>query len=302
MSDSLKQTLLAAFRVLMGPLVRILLRHGISFAEFAEVAKAVYVETAVKDFKVVGRRATRTRIAVITGLTRKEVKRVIDEAVEERYELRASYNRLGRVLEGWHTDSDFIGPYGMPLELQYESSNPDDITFAGLVKRHSGDMSPRSVLDELVRVAAVTETDAGWFRVLRRDYIPEAQGIHNFERVGGVIKSFLNTIDFNMTKPAPGKGRFERSVSTDGIRLEDLAKFDGYIRERCQAMLEEIDNWLTNLPKPNENKGDVTIKTGLGIYHYIAEENDERSFKSLLVDEGLIRETSNQESEKKAKV
>lgn len=299
MSDSLKQTLLAAFRVLMGPLVRILLRHGISFAEFAEVAKAVYVETAVKDFKVVGRKATRTRIAVITGLTRKEVKRVIDEAVEERYELKASYNRLGRVLEGWHTDPDFIGPYGMPLELLYESSNQDDITFSALVKRHSGDMSPRSVLDELVRVAAVTETDAGWFRVLRRDYIPEAQGIHNFERVGGVIKSFLNTVDFNMTKPAPGKGRFERQVvAADGIKIEDLARFDEYIRERCQSMLEEIDNWLTNLPKPDDSQGDVSIKTGLGIYHYIAEENDERSFKSLLVDEGLIREASNRESEK----
>ena len=171
MSDSLKQTLLAAFRVLLGPLVRILLRNGISFAEFAEVAKAVYVESALKDFKVVGRKATRTRIAVITGLTRKEVKRVIDDAIKERYELKTSYNRLGRVLVGWHTDSEFIGPYGMPLELQYESDNPADITFSYLVKKHSGDMSPRSVLDELVRVGAVLETEGGWFRVLRKQHV-----------------------------------------------------------------------------------------------------------------------------------
>ncbi len=293
MSDSLKQTLLAAFRVLMSPLVRILLRHGISYAEFAEVAKAVYVETAIRDFKVVGKRATRTRIAVITGLTRKEVKRVIDEAVKERYELKTSYNRLGRVLVGWHTDPEFIGPYGMPLELQYESGNPADVTFAGLVKKHSGDMSPRSILDELVRVGAVLETEGSWYRVLRRDYIPEAQGVHNFERVGGVIKNFINTIDFNMTKSAPGKGRFERMVvADDGIRTQDLPKFDAYLRDRCQSLLEEIDNWLTKLPKPTEEESASVIKTGLGIYHYMGDDLDDRTFKELLIDEDLVRNES----------
>lgn len=298
MSDSVKQTLLAAFRVLMGPLVRILLRQGVSFAEFSEVAKAVYVEVAIKDFKVVGRRATRTRIAVMTGLTRKEVKRVIDEAMKERYELKTSYNRLGRVLVGWHTDPDFTGPYGMPLDLQYETENPDELTFSLLVKRHSGDMSPRSILDELVRVGAVREIDGGWFRVLRRDYIPEAKGVHNFERTGSVIRNFVNTIDFNMTKLAPGKGRFEREVVADhGIRLEDLPKFDEYLRARCQSLLEEVDNWLTNLPKPNIKKGERVVRTGLGIYHYLSPPGEERSFKNLLIDEGLIKVSASQESE-----
>jgi hypothetical protein len=290
MSESVKQTLLAAYRVLMGPLVRILLRQGISFGEFSEVAKAVYVEVALKDFKVSGRKATRTRIAVMTGLTRKEVKRVIDEAIKERYELKTSFNRLTRVLVGWHTDPDFTGPYGMPLELQYEAAMPGELTFSELVKRHSGDMSPRSILDELIRVSAVKETEAGWYRVLRRDYIPEAQGVHNFERAGGVIRNFVNTIDFNMTKSAPGKGRFERqAVADDGIRKQDIPQFDTYLRGRCQALLEEIDNWLTKLPKPDPKKGDDIVRTGVGVYHYMSEEVDERSFKNLLMDERLIK-------------
>jgi len=298
MSDSVKQTLLAAYRVLMNPLVRILLRQGISFAEFSEVAKAVYVEVALKDFKVSGRKATRTRIAVMTGLTRKEVKRVIDEAIKERYELKTSFNRLTRVLVGWHTDPDFTGPYGMPLELQYEAASPSELTFSELVKRHSGDMSPRSILDELIRVSAVKETDASWYRVLRRDYIPEAQGVHNFERAGGVIRNFVNTIDFNMTKSAPGKGRFERqAVADDGIRKQDIPKFDQFLRERCQALLEEVDNWLTKLPNPDPNKGDEVVRTGVGVYHYMSEALEERSFKNLLMDEGLIRGLHEETSE-----
>ena len=291
MGDSIKQTLLRAFRVLLNPLVRILLRQGISYAEFSEVAKAVYVEVALKDFKVPGRRTTRTRIAVITGLTRKEVKRVIDEAFNERYEPKTKYSRLGRVLVGWHTDTDFTGPYGMPLELQYETNFAGEPTFSELVKRHSGDMSPRSILDELIRVGAVRETDAGWFRVLRREYIPEALGEHNFERTGVVVRNFVNTVDFNMMKAAPGKGRFERLVmADDGIRLQDLPKFDNYLRDRCQSLLEELDNWLTGLPKPDPDNGDEIVHTGIGIYHYLVDPDDEQSFKDLLLVEGLMKE------------
>jgi hypothetical protein len=290
MSTSIKAALLRAFHVLLGPLVRILLRQGISYAEFSEVAKAVYVEVALKDFKVPGRKATRTRVAVMTGLTRKEVKRVIDEALKDQYEPNAKFSRLGRVLVGWHTDTDFTGPYGLPLELQYESAQQADPTFSELVKRHSGDMSPRSILDELIRVGAVRETDVGWFRVLRRDYITDATGRDTFERTGFIVRNFINTVDFNMTKSAPGKGRFERHVfPADGIRAEDLPKFDAYLRDRCQALLEELDNWLTNLPIPSGDKGDKVIHTGVGMYHYMTHVEDDRSLKQVLVDEGMIR-------------
>lgn len=299
MADSIKLTLLRAYQVLLGPLVRILLRHGISYAEFSEIAKAVYVEVALKDFKVAGRKATRTRVAVMTGLTRKEVKRVIDEAVKDRYEPKSKYSRLGRVLVGWHTDTDFTGPYGLPLELQYETNNPGEPTFAELVKRHSGDMSPRSILDELIRVGAVRETDAGWYRVLRREYITDAQGRDTFERTGFIVRNFINTVDFNMTKSAPGKGRFERHVfPADGLRAQDMPRFDAFLRERCQALLEELDNWLAKLPIPDSSKGDEVLHTGVGVYHYMTNESDDRNLRTVLEDEGLIRiKTESEESD-----
>jgi hypothetical protein len=284
MGDSIKLTLLRAYQVLLGPLIRILLRQGISYAEFSEIAKAVYVEVALKDFKVAGRKATRTRVAVMTGLTRKEVKRVIDEAVKERYEPKSKFSRLGRVLVGWHTDTDFTGPYGLPLELQYETNNPGEPTFAELVKRHSGDMSPRSILDELIRVGAVRETDAGWYRVLRREYITDAQGRDTFERTGFIVRNFINTVDFNMTKSAPGKGRFERHVfPADGLRAEDMPLFDAFLRERCQTLLEELD--------------DLVMHTGVGVYHYMTNEADDRDLRTVLQDEGLVRIADENEEE-----
>ncbi len=298
MSESVKFTLLCAYQVLLGPLIRILLRQGISYAEFSEIAKAVYVEVALKDFKVAGRKATRTRVAVMSGLTRKEVKRVIDEAVKDQYEPKSKFSRLGRVLVGWHTDTDFTGPYGLPLELQYETNNPGEPTFAELVKRHSGDMSPRSILDELIRVSAVRETDVGWYRVLRREYITDAQGRDTFERTGFIVRNFVNTVDFNMTKSAPGKGRFERHVfPADGLRAEDVPRFDAFLRERCQTLLEELDNWLAKLPVPDHGKGEEVIHTGVGVYHYMTNEFDDRNLRTVLEDEGLIRTSPESEAD-----
>jgi hypothetical protein len=153
-------------------------------------------------------------------------------------------------------------------------------------------MSPRSILDELIRVGAVRETDIGWFRVLRREYIVDAQGRDTFERTGFTVRNFVNTVDFNMMKPAPGKGRFERHVfPADGLRAEDVPKFDEFLRLRCQALLEELDNWLTNLPVPDKKKGDEVIHTGVGIYHYMTNESDDRNLRTVLIDEGLVRDT-----------
>ena len=290
MSNSVKPGLLSAFKVLLRPLVRILLRHGVSFAEFADIVKAVYVEIAVTEFKVDGKRGTKSRIAVITGLTRKEVSRVVEIAGAENQGAKSNLNRVARVLAGWHTDPDFIGPYGMPLEIRYEDSGVSAVTFTTLVRRYSGDMSPRSMLDELMRVGAVVETEPGWLKVLRRVYEPQTLAQDNFERVGEVVKNFVDTVDFNLQKEKLGAGRFERIVySPEGIRNEDMPKFDRYIKERCQALLEEIDNWIAQLEVPEKGSKNVT-HTGIGIYHYIEPKDDKRTFKEKLAAEGLLKE------------
>ena len=291
MSNSVKAGLLAAFRVMLRPLVRILLRHGISFAEFAEIVKAVYVEIAVTDFRVEGKRGTKSRIAVITGLTRKEVSRVVESARQDSGESKSNLNRVARVLAGWHTDPDFIGPYGMPLEIRYEEGGLSAVNFSTLVRRYSGDMSPRSMLDELMRVGAVVETEPGWLKVLRRVYEPQTLAMDNFERVGEVVKNFVDTVDFNLQKKETGAGRFERIVySPEGIRDKDFPKFRAYVNERCQALLEEIDNWIARLDLPDKAATKDVTHTGIGIYHYIERRDDKESFKRKLESEGLLKD------------
>jgi hypothetical protein len=285
MSDSVKRGLLAAYSKLLRPLVRILLRHGVTYAEFSEVVKTVFVTIAAQEFRVPGKKMSKARIAIVTGLTRKEVQRLSSSSQDDRFNLRTNLSRIGRVLSGWHTDPDFTGPYGMPLEIRYDSDVPQDATFVRLVQQYSGDMTPRAMLDELLRVGAVVETDHNWFRAIRREYVPQTLAPDFLERVGRGVHDFIHTVEENIQKKPGEPGRFERTVRPSaGIKVEDLPLLDAYVREKCQAMLEDIDNWLTKLDKPDARRGDKPIQTGVGIYHFVVKDEFERKHLKDLLD------------------
>lgn len=284
MGDSVKKGLLAAYSKLLRPLVRILLKNGVTYAEFSEVAKTVFVKIAAQEFRVPGKKMSKARIAIITGLTRKEVQRLSSTDQEGQYKIKTNLSRIGRVLSGWHTDPDYTGPYGMPLEIRYDSAIAKDATFVRLVQQYSGDMTPRAMLDELLRVGAVVETDHNWFKALRREYVPQTLAPDFLERVGRGIHDFIHTVEENLQKSGEELGRFERTVRpAAGLKSEDLERFDEYARRKSQALLEDLDNWLNKLDQPDRKKGDVVVQTGVGIYHFVVRDDfDEVSIKDLL--------------------
>jgi len=93
-----QRALQRAIEQLLRPLCRLLLRHSVSFGAFEDMAKRVYVDVALKDFGISGKKPTTSRIAVLSGLTRKEVQRLLLESDDEGHEVADRYNRAARVL------------------------------------------------------------------------------------------------------------------------------------------------------------------------------------------------------------
>ena len=285
MGQNVKEHLRRAVRMMLKPLVRLLISQGVSHGDFSEAAKDVYVEMAIRHFER-SEKLNQSRTAILTGLTRKEVKNVIDRAISEEPHNK-NYSRPSRVLAGWHSDPKYIGPYGVPLEIPYESSGEGGPSFVELVKTYSGDMASRPMLKELVRVGAVVELENKTYKAVRRDFEAEALSPELVERLGRVGHYFFSTAAANIEKKEQGSGYFDRRVYTDsGLAPDSIKLFDDYIKHRGQEFLEELDNWFVSMEKSDRGKPERQ-NTGLCMVHYVVNVEDEEDLRDLLVGRGL---------------
>ncbi len=285
MGQNVKEHLRLALRMMLKPLVRLLISQGVSHADFSEAAKDVYVEVAIRYFDE-ATRVNQSKVAILTGLTRKEVKNVLDRALSAEVQNK-NYSRPSRVLAGWHSDPKYIGPYGVPLEIPYESPGDEGPSFTALVRTYSGDMAPSPMLKELVRVGAVLELENKMLKAVRRDFEAEALSPELVARLGKVGQYFFSTAAANIEKTEQGSGYFDRRVyTTDGLTEESIGLFDAYIKKRGQEFLEELDNWFVAMEK-NDKDAEHKKNTGLCMVHYVENEEDEQDLRELLVLRGL---------------
>jgi hypothetical protein len=271
----------------MTPLVRILLRNGISFREFAEVLKEVFVAVCARDLEIPGRRMTLSRIAIVTGLTRKEVSSIVRDDELRRRALETNANRAARILEAWHTDTRFLGPYGFPRDLAIDGGDPAG-SFADLVREHSGDMPVRAMLDELLRVGAARLLESGEVvRVLKRTYIPTDMTPEMIQIFSQAVRRYIETVDYNLSFRESRVRRFDRVVYPDpGLRITDIPAYQQAMREYLETVIAEIDYKTSSYPRV-DNDSESSMNVGVGIYFYQEEREDKRSLTDLLGKSGL---------------
>lgn len=268
MDESLRSVALAACRAALKPLVRILLKHGVMHREFVELSKQVYVEIARDDYGIRGRPTNVARMALLTGMDRKEVTRV-----KTRLERRADQvpsqdrqqgqDRITRVLSGWHQDREFLGIGGKPLELPLDGPAP---SFAALVKRYGGDVPASTILRELKRTGTARVAD-DTVQVLRRNYRLDTVDAAALSRAGSVLRDIGQTVAHNLYRAPRDESRFEARATNVLIPPWALPAYRKFVYAEGQAFLEKIDAWLTAAEIPEQEKaGSGAQRVGLGLY------------------------------------
>jgi hypothetical protein len=265
MSENFKTTLLAAFGRLMKPLVRILLRNGVAYGEFAEVIKRVYVDVSATAIRDVGGVASESKVAIKTGLSRTEVARLLSHTGFNGDDLEAQTNRVGWLLTLWHQDT---GPYGIPLELPFDEK-PGKRSFCELVRRSGAlDVTPAELLDELVRVGAAVQLPNGLIRVLARSYLPSQTDPAALEFMSVAFTDLASTLARNLEYEERSKF-FERRVWTPhGIAEKDVAAFEQMVNEQGQHFLETLDDWLTSRETEARKSHDDVVRVGVATYMF----------------------------------
>jgi len=260
-----------AIAQLLRPLFRVLLRHQMSFHAFEALAKRVYVDVAIRDFGIPGKKPSISRASILSGLTRKEVQRLVALPTEPEVGEAERYNRAARVLTAWTRDPDFVDERGEPLPLDPLEGS---INFGLLVKRHSGDVPVRAVLDELLRVGAVRRRDDGRLELVTRAYVPQRSPVDKIAILGADVADLIDTIDHNIEHGGTDP-RFQRKVMYRNVPVSALAEFRKLSAAQAQALLERLDKWLSehSTPPSKRSAAAARARVGLGIY-YIEERVD----------------------------
>jgi Family of unknown function (DUF6502) len=275
--------LLAAFRFFLVPLIRILLRNGISFNEISEVIKGAYARVAAIDFAVPGRPMSYSRLSITTGIARRDFERVLGEEERLRRALQSNASQIANFLQGWHNDPEYMGPYGFPRDLPFTREVGGGPAFEDLVKRYASDVDPQLMLDELLRVGAATVSpESGMIRVLKRTFIPEQMAPELIEVFARGVRRYVETIDHNLREQDASKKRFERWVFPDyGIREEDWVLFNDMVRDRLQELIEDLDTQFAKFKKPRAGV-DRELSVGVGLYIYKDDLAEDKKFQEML--------------------
>lgn len=269
MAEKTNKALYAAVLRIMRPLVHILLRNGVAYGTLAGLVRRVYVDVAFAEFAPEGRKQTVSRVSALTGLSRKEVKRLIELDAEPETEGQARFSRGVRVVSGWMNDRQFHDSKGKPARLPVEGVRK---SFTALVKKYSGDIPMRAMLTMLVEGGTVRVKD-DVVRLVRHAYVPGGDDIEKIAILGSDVSELLATIDHNLVAE-PDELWFQRKVSYDNVAPEAVAGLKKLSEKKAQALLESLDKQYASKELDEEDTGGSLIS--FGIYYHEHDSSGEK--------------------------
>ena len=269
--ESAKQNALGAFRMLFRPVARFLLRAGVTWKELVEIGKTTYVDVASKEFGIRGRPTNVSRVAILTGFTRREVRRLRDLLETDDPTMFDRMNNATRVLSGWYQDAEYTNDAHEPLPLDESGSNP---SFESLCAKYSGDVPASTMMKELQHVGAVVKDDDGRLVAKTRFYIPVPTDSAQMLRFGSVLEDIGETIAHNLHRTDRDPSRFERRATNTRVPADLIPEFHEYVEKEGQAFLEKVDAWLSKHEIEGEDPSS-SVRLGFGAY-LIQQDLDER--------------------------
>jgi len=253
-----------ACRLWLRPVARWLMRSGVTWKEFAELSREAFVHTAFDEFGIRGRPTNVSRVALLTGLSRRDVRRVRQEVADAAgSSAEDSLNHASRVLSGWHQDPDFLEPDGRPRVLPARGAGA---SFEELLKRYAGDIPRTALVKELVKSGSIERLDSGAYRVVRRYYMPRQMDGHAVERAGSVLADLVSTVEHNLSRVPRDPSRFEGRAQNRYVDRRSLPVFRAFVEREAQGLLERVDDWMASNEADAAGDGTETVRLGVGVY------------------------------------
>lgn len=248
------------------PLVRLALAHGITYPALAEMLKALCIDVVRRDFPLESGAPSDSRIHLLTGIHRKEIKRS-RETSSSRGENMPETVSLGAQLVGtWVGRLPFIDENGRPRPLPRLASAGGEVSFEALVAGVSKDIRSRVVLDEWLRlgVAKLNERDEV---VLNAEAFIPGEG---FEEKAFYLAHNLHDHAAAAVHNLQGEGppRLERSVHYDALSPESIAELSELAHRSGMETLQALNRKAMELERRDAQASQPRQRFTCGLYFW----------------------------------
>jgi hypothetical protein len=253
-------------------MVRLLIARGVGFPFLAALLKRIYVEVAYEDFREPGKEPTVSRVSLLTGVHRKDVRVFVDEGATD-IEVPRAVSMGARLVSTWMSNRRYLDADGRPRRLPRAATRGRKVTFDQLVEEvHRGDVRPRAVLDELVRLGVVSVDESDDCVCLNTGaLIPQGAFEETAYYFGRNLRDHIEAASHNLLGAQPTFP--ERAAYHDGLSKESVARLREIATERGTQYLRSILAEATRLAARDAKRGDGDQRITVGMYYFADKED-----------------------------
>ena len=259
--------LLKAVKAILYPFVHLLIRTGIHFPQIVELLKEVYIDVATKEFTIEGKAQTQTRLSFITGVHRKDVKRLQDSKNSHQNNNKVepeSINLGVKLVSIWSRDPRFLDEIGKPLLLPLKSKT--EPSFDELVERiYKQNIRSRVVLDEWLNLGII-QLDDKKVKLCTEAYIPKESKNEKAFFLGQNISDHLNAASQNLLNESPEF--FERCVYYDDLSDSSISELKKMVNDQGMIFLKQLNKKASELKQQDTLKNCSKQRINIGLYLY----------------------------------
>ena len=266
-------TLKEAVEKIFQPMAKLLIRAEITYGEASEVLKSALVKTASEKLEQSNEQITDTRIHLITGVHRKDVRR-IKESENNVSGTPPSAPITSQALAKWLGDQKFQNSDGSPRPLS-KKSNGSQADFEELISSISKDVRPKAVLDEMVSRKMVNINTLGLIEPSLENIIANQPASETAKYLGMNIHDHLEVAINNLTDTTDKQ--LERCAHYFGLSEAAAQELENFSKEIGMSALLKINEKAQALIKDPKNHGNWD--TNFGVFSYKSKQASEKDSK-----------------------
>ncbi len=261
-----------AIENILQPLAQLMVSHSVQLGEITEMLKKALVNAAVAHSRREGKDITDSRIAIITGVHRKDVRRLQQTPAEspESSSHEPMMSVGAQVVARWISEQRYINSKNkaLPLARTPRHAKPGEPDFTSLVAEVSTDVGARAVLDELLRLGIVALQGDTHLQLLDDAFVPQEGLAEQFHFLSVNVSDHLATAVHNLQPRREGKAMLEQSAFAQNLSIDDAAELESTARHLWAQALQQFLQKATVAERRSVQKSPANQRVRYGVYFH----------------------------------